>query len=71
MIVETTLAKLEREIAALKAERSQGRLFSSQSYIDDLDRSIETRQEELGRRRPGAWFHRRGVGRYRSSYCLD
>ncbi len=51
LIAENTLAKIEREIASLKAQRSQGMLFSSQSDLDDLDRSIDMRQEELGRRR--------------------
>src|SRR5690606_2770145 len=51
LIAENTLAKLEREIAALKAQRSQGFLFASQADLDAIDRSIEMRQEELGRRR--------------------
>lgn len=51
LITENTLAKLEREINSLKIQRSQGLLFASQSELDALDRSIERRQEELGRRR--------------------
>ncbi|MEX0774752.1 MAG: DISARM system SNF2-like helicase DrmD [Phycisphaeraceae bacterium] len=51
LIAENTLAKLEREIGQLKAQRKQGLLFGTQSDIDALDRSIEMRQEELSRRR--------------------
>lgn len=51
LIADNTLAKLECEIAALKAQRDQGLLFPSQADLDDLDRSIELREEELKRRR--------------------
>ena len=51
LIAENTLAKIERELALLKQQRRQGRLFESQSLLDELDRSIETKQEELERRR--------------------
>jgi hypothetical protein len=51
LIAENTLAKLEREIGLLKAQRSQGLLFASQGDLDAIDRSIEMRQEELNRRR--------------------
>lgn len=50
LIAENTLAKLEREVAQLKRQRHQGRLFESQSYMDELDRSIEIKQEEIERR---------------------
>jgi hypothetical protein len=51
LIVENSLAKLEREIAALKRERLQGRLFDNQTMLDELDRSLEIKKEELERRR--------------------
>ncbi len=51
LIAENTLAKLERDIDRLKAERGQGRLFESQHALDDLERSIEAKREELERRR--------------------
>lgn len=50
LIAENTLAKLEREIGQLKQQRSQGLLFENQSYMDDLDRSIDMKEEELQRR---------------------
>jgi len=51
LITENTLAKLEREVIKLKAERAQGRLFESQYALADLERSIEAKQQELERRR--------------------
>jgi vacuolar-type H+-ATPase subunit I/STV1 len=51
LIVENTLAKLEREIGQLKSDRAQGRLFESQAVFDELERSIEAKQQELERRR--------------------
>jgi hypothetical protein len=51
LIAEETLGKLEREIARLKRERQQGRLFENQSLLDDLDRTVEMKNEELERRR--------------------
>jgi len=50
LIAENTLAKLEREISQLKRQREQGQLFDAQSYMDELDRSIENKQQELERR---------------------
>lgn len=50
LIADNTLAKLEREIAALNRERQQGRLFDLESELEQLDRSIERKQEELERR---------------------
>jgi hypothetical protein len=50
LIAENTLAKLEREIGQLKRLRSQGLLFENQSYMDELDRSIDMKEEELQRR---------------------
>jgi len=51
LIAENTLAKLEREIEKLKAERSQGALFDEESRLEDLARSIEEKQAEIERRR--------------------
>jgi len=51
LIAENTLAKIEREIGQLKQQRRQGHLFESQSFLDEMDRSIENKQEELERRR--------------------
>ena len=51
LITENSLAKLEREIAGLKRERQQGRLFENQLFLDELDRSLEIKKEELERRR--------------------
>ncbi len=50
LIAENTLAKLERDITQLKADRAQGRLFESHTALDELDRSIEAKKEELQRR---------------------
>lgn len=51
LIAENSLAKLEREIAALRRERLQGWLFENQATLDELDRSLEIKKEELERRR--------------------
>jgi DNA-binding transcriptional regulator GbsR (MarR family) len=51
LIQESTLAKLEREIAMLKVERKQGTLFDEDARLDDLDRSIEDKAAEIERRR--------------------
>lgn len=51
LIAENTLGKLEREISRLKVERTQGRLFESQHEFDNLERSIEAKQQELERRK--------------------
>jgi superfamily II DNA or RNA helicase len=50
LIAENTLAKLEREIAKLKAERAQGLLFDEAARLDAIDRSIEEKQAEITRR---------------------
>ncbi len=50
LITENTLAKLEREIVNLKAERQQGLLFDEEARLDEIDRSIEEKQEEIARR---------------------
>lgn len=51
LITENTLAKLEREIEALRKERDQGTLFDEAERLDQLTRSIEEKQAELERRR--------------------
>ena len=50
LIQESTLAKLEREIERLKTERQQGTLFDEDARLDELDRSIEEKREEIARR---------------------
>ena len=50
LIRESTLAKLEREIDRLKVEREQGALFDEDARLDELDRSIEEKREEIARR---------------------
>ena len=50
LIAENTLGKLEREIGQLKQQRNQGLLFENQSFMDELDRSIVMKEEELHRR---------------------
>ncbi len=51
LIVENTLAKLEREIEKLKEDRRQGLLFEAEERLEDIDRSIEEKEKELERRR--------------------
>jgi superfamily II DNA or RNA helicase len=50
LIQENTLAKLEREIDKLKAERNQGMLFDEAQRLDEIDRSIEEKRAEIERR---------------------
>jgi len=50
LIVNNTIAKLERELGKLRQRRRQKVMFEDASYYDDLDRSIEMKQEELARR---------------------
>ena len=50
LIAENTLAKLEREVAKLKADRDQGQLFEEAERLEKIDRSIEEKQEEITRR---------------------
>ncbi|MGC9327593.1 MAG: hypothetical protein ACP5I1_08160, partial [Candidatus Hinthialibacter sp.] len=51
LIADNTLAKLEKEIDQMKRMQWQGMLFDAQSHIDDLDRSIKEKEEELERRK--------------------
>jgi ERCC4-related helicase len=50
LIATTTMARLEKEIAELRARRRQGLLFDEQETFDALDRDIETKEIELRRR---------------------
>ncbi|MFN9787920.1 MAG: hypothetical protein ACK57N_15245, partial [Planctomycetia bacterium] len=50
LIAENTLAKLEREIEALKLERKQGMLFEESQRLDEIDRSIDEKRAEMERR---------------------
>ncbi len=51
LIEGTTIARLEKEIDALKLERSQGALFDQDRRLEEIDRSIAEKQEEIRRRR--------------------
>ncbi len=50
LISENTLARLEREIEALRIERTQGRLFEEAQRLDEISRSIEEKRAEIERR---------------------
>lgn len=50
LIAENTLKKLERDIAELKRQKAQGLLFDGQAALEDMDRSIELKEEERKRR---------------------
>ena len=50
LITQSTMAKLERDLAKLHRERKQGLLGFAAERLDDLERSIEQKQEELERR---------------------
>jgi hypothetical protein len=50
LITENTLAKLEREVQKLKKERDQGLLFDEVDRLEQIDRSIEEKKEEIARR---------------------
>lgn len=51
LIAETTLQRLEREIAALRIESAQGTLFDPEEHLAELARSIAEKEEEVRRRR--------------------
>ena len=50
LIADNTLKKLERDIAELKRQKSQGLLFDGQAALEEMDRSIELKEEERKRR---------------------
>ncbi len=51
LIAENTLQKLEREIASLKSQKEQGMLFDAEAHLEDLDKSIKLKEEEVEHRR--------------------
>jgi len=51
LITESTMARLERDLARLQQERTQGLLGFAAERLDDVQRSIEQKQEELDRRK--------------------
>ncbi len=51
LIAETTVARLQREVSELRVARKQGLLFEQGDQFDRLDRSIEEKEAEIGRRR--------------------
>lgn len=50
LITENTLGKLEREITRFK-EMKEGQLFEDRTFMEDLERKIEMKEEELQRRK--------------------
>ena len=50
LIQQQTLARLEREIEGLKAERKQGSLFDNEVRLADLEKDMNAKMEELARR---------------------
>lgn len=50
LVEENTLAKLEREVETMKRDRQQGVLAFAAHELEDLNRSIERKREELDRR---------------------
>ena len=50
LVAGNTMKKLERELRDLQAARQQGLLFDEEARFDDMERSIEQREEELKRR---------------------
>lgn len=51
LIAGSTMARIEKEIEAMKIDRRQGKLFASADDLDRLDRDIAMREAELERRR--------------------
>ena len=51
LIEQSTLARLTREIEQLRERGRQGQLFDESERLAEMERSIEEKQEELGRRR--------------------
>lgn len=51
LIQEQTLARLEREIAALAVARQQGTLFDNEQRLQELAQSQRAKEEELARRK--------------------
>ena len=51
LIEQSTMARLAREIGQLAQRRRQGQLFDESERLAEIERSIEEKEEELGRRR--------------------
>ena len=51
LIEQSTMARLAREIGQLAHRRRQGQLFDESERLAEIERSIEEKEEELGRRR--------------------
>ena len=51
LIEQSTMARLVREIGQLAQRRRQGQLFDESERLAEIERSIEEKEEELGRRR--------------------
>jgi len=51
LIEGTTIARLEKEIEQLKRERNQGVLYDQDRRLEEIDRSIAEKEEEIRRRR--------------------
>jgi hypothetical protein len=51
LIAGNSIAKLEREIKELRKSREQGLLFEAETALDELDRSLDLKKEELERRK--------------------
>ena len=51
LIEQSTLDRLEREIAELQHKQSQGQLFDEAEELARIDQSIDARREEIERRR--------------------
>ena len=47
MIEANTIQKLEREIKQLNQRKLQGKLFENEAYLEELNRDIKRRQEEV------------------------
>jgi hypothetical protein len=47
MIEANTIQKLEREIKQLNLRKLQGKLFENEAYLEELNRDIKRRQEEV------------------------
>ena len=50
LIEQQSVARLEKELARLREEARQGLLFAASARLDELERSIAAREEELRRR---------------------
>ncbi len=65
LIEQTTLERLEREIAALQRELDQGELFDPERRIDEVVRTKAEKEEEVRRRRAHYEELREQLGRER------